>query len=356
MMLTTSYAEPALIMPSHQVRELVELPRWFKERACSTGCLPRFRILLADSAGKNLEDLMTAWCLNMADRSGMSVIVADDQRDPELCQSMIAQLIMAGFQPDAVIGHFSSPVAIAAASVYRRHQVPFFAPGSSADDLASDPTAPVFQFFGLDSGQVAAISQQIAEHPVTIALAERGNAGETLLRKISDTLPGKIHSYNSLHVIPKGLTCGCPLLILGSREFAVRNLEKLSIIVPPSEIILSDDSADALSVLQASANQYLPIRVAILHQPKDRLSLIGFDTESVLRDAERHLGRCPGPFYLTAWATIFLAARFLNAGLKTPHEMLAYMRQRTWSSPYGQITFSETGRQEGMTWELRRIQ
>ncbi|MBL4898052.1 MAG: amino acid ABC transporter substrate-binding protein [Colwellia sp.] len=348
------HLEPELIVPNAPRRDGVQLPSWFhglnNPSPTSDLC-----ILLSDSQGENIEDLLLAWSLNMVDRRGIRVIVADDQRDPDACVEMLSHMLENDCRPDVVIGHFSSPVARRAATIYARNDIPFFAPGSSADDLAVNPKAPTFQMFGQDSGQISALSGALLGEPAAVACGQPGNAGAGLLTLLNAAAACPISAYSYISEVQPQALRGQPLVLMGSKEYVADALTQIDPASRPSVLYISDDSLGSRAVRQAAAPLRCPAFVAALKRHSDRNFLLGFDVKSIEHDATRVLGRAPGPYFLSAWAAIYLATSACRKGHLRPAEMLRYLQRQNWNTPFGTLQFGATGRAEGFIWELRNL-
>ncbi|OBY27624.1 ABC transporter substrate-binding protein [Leisingera sp. JC1] len=346
---------PQLILPTAARRPVPVLPEWFLDRQNSTSDSGGACVLLAESDGENFEDLLAAWCLNLGRRCGVRAVVLDDQRDPGICARTLEGMFADGLRPDAAIGHFSSPVARRAAQCYGAHEVPFFAPGSSADDLAQGARAPVFQAFARDSGQIAVLCSALRGAGQAVALGQPGNAGAGLLNALQAAQPCPLSGYSGIAGVPAGQVAGNPLVLLGSKEYAAEALAALSGQALPSAVYLSDDSLNAVAVRRQAARLGCPVFVAALHRPRQQACLLGFSVDSIERDAARLLGRQPGPYFLTAWMAVYLALRGLQRGCRTPAQMLHSLQGQSWQTVYGPLIFDDCGRAEGFSWELRRV-
>ncbi len=347
---------PQLILPAAVRRPVPVLPDWFLQRQHSTTDAAGPCVLLAESDGENFEDLLAAWCLNLGRQSGVRAVVLDDQRDPGICAWTLEGVFAGGLRPDAAIGHFSSPVARRAAQCYAAQGVPFFAPGSSAGDLAQGARAPVFQAFARDSGQIAVLGSALRGAGQAVVLGQPGNAGAALLDALQAASPCPLSGYSGIDQVPAGQVTGNPLVLLGSKEYAAEALAALTGQGLPAAVYLSDDSLNAVAVRQQAARLGCPVFVAALCRPRQQTCLLGFSVGSIEHDAARLLGRQPGPYFLTAWMAVYLALRGLQKGCRTPAQMLHSLQERSWQTVYGPLVFDDCGRAEGFSWELRRVE
>ncbi|AHD03213.1 ABC transporter substrate-binding protein [Leisingera methylohalidivorans] len=346
---------PQLILPTAARRPVPALPGWFLQRQQSASDAGGSCVLLGESEGENFEDLLAAWCLNLGRRSGVRAVVLDDQRDPGICAVTLDRMFADGLRPDAAIGHFSSPVARQAAQRYAAQGVPFFAPGSSTDDLAQVPGAPVFQTFARDSGQIAVLCGALRGAGRAVVLGQPANAGAALLSALRAEKPCPLAGYSSFPQVPAGQIAGNPLVLLGSKEYAAEALAALPVQAQPSAVYLSDDSLNAAAVRQQAVRLDCPVYIAALSRPRQQTCLLGFSADSIEHDAARLLGRQPGPYFLTAWMAVYLALRGLKQGCRTPGQMLQSLQGRSWQTVYGPLFFDDCGRAEGFSWELRRV-
>ncbi|MEP2781112.1 MAG: ABC transporter substrate-binding protein [Pseudoruegeria sp.] len=346
--------EPELIVPTAPRRKSVELPNWFQSLNRPTTPTD-LCILLSDSCGENIEDLLLAWSLNMVDRRGIRVMIVDDQRDPETCAEMLTQIFEDERRPDLAVGHFSSPVARRAAAVYAQYGIPYFAPGSSADDLAVDPKAPVFQMFGLDSGQISALCAPLMSATSAVVCGQPGNAGATLLRALCSAAPCPIAAFSHISEVQPSALSGQPLVLLGSKEYVAEALTQLDPVMVPSALYISDDSLGSRTVRQAAAQLGCPAFVTALQRDVANGFLLGTDVQTIERDAARVLGRTPGPYFLSAWAAIYLATSACRKGHLRPADMLRYLQSQAWHTPFGNLHFAATGQAKGFNWELKSL-
>ncbi len=255
-----------------------------------------------------------------------------------------------------VVGHFSSPVARSAASVYRKRAIPFFAPGSSADDLAQDRSAPIFQLFGRDHDQVAAIARGLGADLAPLAVGQTNNAGEALIAALARRIGSGLLRYAAADQITAEMAAGRPLAVLGSKEYATESLELLgSRTVAPARIILSDDSLGSAYVATAARKIGCPVHVAALKRKTAAHSEVSERAERLADAAMRTLGREHGPFFLTSWFAICLALDCLECGLQHPQDVLNHLRRQPVQTPFGEIRFTETGQSVGFEWESMRL-
>jgi len=345
-----------LIVPSEIQRPALRLPVWFQEAAAPAPVAGQGPcLLLSDSHGENFEDLLAAWQLNMGRCTKARMVVLDDQRHPEICAQTLRGVFADGWRPDAVVGHFSSPIARRVAALYAAEGVPFFAPGSSADDLAQDPDQPLFQLFARDSGQIDCLRAALRGQEAAVVCGEADNAGAQLMAALQVRPPCLLHCYGDPRDVPAAQARGRPLLLLGSKEYVATCLSALATGQQPAVVYLSDDSLDAAAVITAARQLDCPVRVAALDRPEAQLYQLGFALESIEADARRLLERAPGPYFLTAWMAIYLALRALRHGARTPAQMHATLTERPWQSAYGPLTFDACGRANGFTWNMRTV-
>lgn len=343
------------VRPAQLTRKAATVPAWCAPRLGKRDNAIGPHLLLVDSAGANHEDLLAAWCVIGADRLGATAIIGDDQRSPALVGDMIAAALHEG-PINAVIGHFSSPVARRAAQVYAKAGIPFFAPGSSADTLALDASNPVFQLFARDSGQIDAIVTALSGDRNIIALGETGNAGEALLsalhRRIGARLDTTLRSSDALAACNlRGRT----VVILGSKEYAASALYHMARGFGPKAVLLSDDSLCAPEVENAATRISCPVRVTGLVDGRGETLPGGLDVKATEAEAEELLGRRPGPYFLTSCIAVTLAIRAYQAGFRTPLEMRDHLSGQRICSPYGRLTLAETGAFNGFTWTTRSM-
>jgi hypothetical protein len=318
-------------------------------------------VLAVESAGDNAMDLLAA-AVVAAEPAGdgarpFRLVVGDDQRAAEPARALARAAVAAGV--DAVIGHFSSPVARAVAPIYGAAGIPFFAPGSSANDLSDDPAAPVIQPFARDGGQVSVLADAMAAHGGPAAIvAQTGNAGEALGRALAERLTA---AGRPALLIPAeaGETAGVPtggrapiVAVLGSKEFATDWLARPSA-RGVGAVLLSDDSDGSTAVAAALDRLGLPGRVAT--PASDGPMLVDGPVAPLRAQAAELLGRAPGPYFVSSLLAFRLALFARAAGARTAGETIVALQSRAWPSPFGLLRFDPMGRAEGFTWRLAPI-
>ena len=355
MNVSSTHAQKLISLSGTRHRPAV-LPNWFfHDQYQNTRAGHSFCLLLSDSHGENFEDLLAAWCLRMKHNDNAQVIVLDDQRDPDVCIQSLEEIFSNGVRPDAAIGHFSSPVARRAAQIYGAHGVPFFAPGSSADTLAGQPSSPVFQVFAQDGGQIEVISKALTGVQDVVMFGQPYNAGVTLLASLQETLQCSWRSYSDISKDSIDMIQSKPLVIFGSKEYVAEILSNLREGTNPSMIYLSDDSLGAAKVQQEALRLATPVFVTALRRTEGQNKFLGHAMDEIEHDAARILGRPTGPYFLTSWIAIYFALHGLGLGSRTSSEMLSTLQNQKWETIYGPIHFNDVGRAVGFTWELRSI-
>ncbi|MEG9883497.1 MAG: hypothetical protein V6Z86_02550 [Hyphomicrobiales bacterium] len=242
-----------------------------------------------------------------------------------------------------------------AAQYYKSCGIPFFAPGSSADDLLESPTYPIFQLFARDSGQIAAICDSLDPCQPSVAVGQSANAGASLLAMLQKARPCELSVYNDMYGIPVGDINGKPLILLGSKEFAIAALTALPPQEQPSIVYLSDDCLDSTAIRAIANKLKFPIFVAALKRLSEQPYILWYEAKNIEREAIRLLGRQPGPYFLTSWIAIYLTLLAMEQKSCSPSQLLHRLQQHDWSTPYGSLSFDNYGRANGFNWELRSV-
>ena len=243
-----------------------------------------------------------------------------------------------------------------AAPFYAAKGIPFFAPGSSAEDLAQDPLRPVFQVFARDAGQIDAILATLSTDRHLVAVGEAGNAGEALLSALKDRLGNRVITLAGLpHSLGSAKMDGCVVAILGSKEFAAETLALIASTSSPHLVVLSDDSLGSPQVEAAAPRLSCPVQVAALRRDVCCKQLVGLQVDELETVATRLLDRPPGPYFLTACLGLTLALRAYQAGNRNPNQVLAYLQRCRIETPYGHLTLTSAGAFNGFTWTMRSV-
>ncbi|HEX6376095.1 MAG TPA: ABC transporter substrate-binding protein [Allosphingosinicella sp.] len=313
-------------------------------------------IVLAESAGTNVMDLMAA-CRLALDDAGRSarLVVGDDRRDPERAAALAAA---AAPWADCCIGHFGSRTARPASRIYGERGVPFLAPGCSADDLCGPHAPTTLQLFGRDAEQRACLADAArAAGGSAVIVGQTGNYGADLAQGLAADLKDigvlacSLLSLDELERKPPSPGAGARALILcGSKEFARAGLAALAGRGPQAALLLSDDSfgADFSPLLPVGARG----GVAFLRETS--ATLLDQDADRLRRRAQRMLGTAPGAYFETSYLAVraFVEA-WARAGPADRAGWRESLLSQRWPTPFGELSLSPEGRLRGHVWALR---
>lgn len=317
------------------------------------------KILLTDSSGRNAEDLLAAALLvGNADRQSArpTFIFGDDRRHQATGQAVAQSAVEAGVT--AVVGHFSSSVAVAAAQVYARHDIPFFSPSASSDMLKGTDEAPIFTIYPRDSVLIAYLVRYLSETSDPVHLfGETDNNGSFLTRCIAQELTkmGKLvdHAVSRTATLPTRLLATNPnrtILVLGSAEFMRKVLSSLTFSAA-KEVILADDVLDDPTVSELATQKHLSVLVFGAAQAATPPNWL--NTCNLCDDAEHILGRKPGPYFTTACFIFRILQATLTDNPLSSQALCEKLAQVTWDSPFGLMRFKTDGSTTGSDgWRL----
>lgn len=358
-MVDALFVKESVLISENSTRPIAAVPDWF----CTpfkTEAQGHVTVLLADSKGKNFEDLLAAWKILsplILINEPLRVLLADDQRSPRLAVQLVRDLLNEDWRPDMVIGHFSSPVAHAVASLYRESNIPFFAPGSSSDRLACDPAHPVFQICGLDSEQVGGLARMGNRVSRVLIFGQKDNAGEVLAQALRQSLMIECDVQISNRLPSKDMSArraagDIMIALFGSKEFAARGLEAM-IAWDAQALLLSDDSFGDMTIRTLASQAATPIYVPVLRQQERYL--MGYEVASLEHDAMRILNRPVGPYFLTSCLAILLALHGRSKGCRSPQDFRDYLSSRLWRTPFGSVSIELSGRATGLHWDVVKV-
>lgn len=330
-------------------------------------------ILLTDSAGRNAEDLLAAaWVVagTCSKPETPAFRFDDDRRDPRQGARIAGRA--AGQGVDAVVGHFSSSVAIAAAPHYAARRIAFFSPSASSDALRGHADAPVFTIFPRDSALIdhltghllgQALGQLPGQSHAVDILGQSGNNGAALAAALTAALsmksvPAACH-IRALPDRPEGavdwlaeVSRDKVLVVLGSAEFMRAALRRLPHRAAKA-IVLADDAQEDPAARQEAERLAVPVHVCA---PRARIGpVLGHDPGALLQQGTKRLGRPPGPYFLNAvFALLLLIDQARHGPLHAP-ALCRRLMARAWDGPFGTLRFAADGGSTGADWALHRL-
>jgi len=230
-------------------RRLMSLPA----RSCGRSVI---RIGVSGNLGGHTRELCAAcavaaemWLARTMSECDVELVWAEDSFDGARTREAACRLVDSGVV--AIIGHLASSAALAAASVYRRAELPFLAPGASHPALTSAGHWNVLRLTGRDED----LAVRMADVAIRLGcqapgVVEQKNAhGHSLGRLLSRRL--RELGLDVRHVVldrapeamPRRAFAGTDALLLaGTYEMAVRLLTWLDKKGYTGRTVLSDDA------------------------------------------------------------------------------------------------------------------
>ncbi|CCD96735.1 hypothetical protein BRAO375_740018 [Bradyrhizobium sp. ORS 375] len=306
--------------------------------------------------GPHYADLQTAIELGLSDeRTSVHISYYDDQRCGRRAQEVAGEVAARGIK--YVIGHFSTPAAIAASRVYGDQGIVFLAPGTSAPDLCTPTSTTTVQLFGTDDEQSECLAVAAAElaRP-TLLLSQTGTYGARLAARLVRRLTPCCRRLTALYFsedpprrLPVTVETGDVLMILGPQDFAKKLFAGALRSASPGQILMSDDCF--ASCLFPETDLASRCSVAFL-EPQSGM-LIDQQTSKLRQRARQVLGRSAGPYFETSYiAARALAVAWRNVGYHDPEAVLQYILKQSWQSPFGLLSFSAGRRLQGHRWRM----
>jgi branched-chain amino acid transport system substrate-binding protein len=292
------------------------------------------------------------------DRSRVFRVVSeDDGRDASIAPVAAMRLLDAGVA--FVIGHFSASAALAAAPLYERAGVPFFAPGTTHPDLTACGYRFVFRVCGRDGEQAAllaavieGLTQQSKARPFVISQSTPyGRSMGKLLCQELTARGVKVHHHGGAvdDVRAAAAISDAAIAIAGAHDFIATVAASLRGLGHRGPLVASDDAYSA-RLLSLGGEAVDGMRVAVL-ESADRAG-----ADAPARRFEKERGRRPGAYFLTSYiaATMLVGASTL-CGSVDGKAMAASIRSRSWRTPLGVFSFDDNGDVRGLRWSTKRV-
>lgn len=278
-------------------------------------------------------------------------IWCDDHRSADGGRAAALHLTRLGIR--AVVGHFSSRAALAAAPVYAANDALFIAPGSSAPELTATSCQTVFRLFGRDDDQAAAIAEflrDIAAAQTIDILAEDNAYG----RSVGNLVAARLARHGIASVVSvvrdddaHSAKANGSVVLAGRHEFSARLLRRLS----PARIRVVTDDALTPAFIDEAGDAAEGIMIPVI-APAAR-------SDDVDRLNDRYVRLCdapPGGYFLTSYVAVDLVLRVLrDLGDAGGAQIAVHLRSHRWPTLIGELSFACSGEVDGLTWRMVRV-
>jgi branched-chain amino acid transport system substrate-binding protein len=310
--------------------------------------------------GPHRDELLAALGYAIDARGGrvppFRLVMADDRRAAGPATSAAMRLLDAGVA--FVIGHFSASAALAAAPIYERAGIFFFAPGTTHPDLTGHSRRLVFRVCGRDTDQAAILGAAIKRlargaHARPLVVSQATPYGRSMGRLLCESLTACDLEPRHWEYRPDDSGLRPPardsvIAIAGAHDFIARIAVDLRNRGHRGPFVASDDAySDRLLTLAGGAVEGLRVPV---------LAAGGDCAHRLAQRFERDHGRRPGAFFLTSYvaANIILESsrRLRAAGAEI---VAASIRRRAWHTPFGRLSFRAGGEPQGFRWTMRQV-
>ncbi|MDG9668715.1 ABC transporter substrate-binding protein [Hahella sp. CR1] len=328
-------------------------PEWMIKAPCFQGDSNSPLLALSESEGPNKQDLMIATLLAATDSQiPIRIRYYDNGRSAEKAVEVANQVVQD--KCDAIIGHYSSVVALAASEVYEAEKLLFLAPGSSHPSLCEKKNYTL-RFFGSDLDQLGCLAEAWKPLKSVLIIGQHNNYGERLATDLNRLLVSQgagvklkyldIDSPSNQDIENNIKQSDC-IYLLGCQYFSLQLLETYPF-NKGSKIILSDDAKGP----ELNGVGYDNIFVAYPKILSD--CLLEWPADVLCKRAAIISGRNPGPYFYTS----YLAARVLTQAWHSTYDwssssVVDILRKKSWHTPYGDLALSNHGELEGMEWTL----
>jgi len=310
--------------------------------------------------GPHRDELLAALGYAIDARRGdgpaVRLVMADDQRAAAAATSAARELLDAGVA--FVIGHFSASAALAAAPIYERAGVFFFAPGTTHPDLTGGGRRLVFRVCGCDTDQAATLAATIERlargtRAPPLVVSQATPYGRSMRRLLCESLTACDLEPRHRECQPDDSGLQPPardsvVAIAGAHDFIARIAVDLRNRGHRGPFVASDDAySDRLLTLAGADVEGLRVPV---------LEAGGVTADRLAQQFERDHGRRPGAYFLTSYvaATIILeASRGLCSG--SAETVAASIKDRAWDTPFGRLAFDASGEAQGFRWTMRQV-
>lgn len=313
-------------------------------------------LAICGTAGPHAADLRVAIELGLSDETTSArTFYYNDQRSGRRAQEVASEIAASGTK--YVVGHFSTPAALAASRIYGDRGIVFLAPGTSAPDLCTSVSTTTVQLFGTDDEQLECLARAAIERGRSILLlSQTGPYGARLAAGLVPRLAPCCRKLTALYFneqppgrLPVAVDASDVLLILGPHDFAAQLFTGALSAVALGEILMSDDCFTP-SLFRESD---LASRCSVAFLEKQSGMLIDRQVTELRHRARRLLGRPAGPYFETSYlAARALAVAWREVGSDDPLAVLRYILGNAWQSPFGLLSFSENRRLKGYRWKM----
>lgn len=313
-------------------------------------------LAVCGTAGPHAADLQVAIELGLSDENTSArTFYYNDQRSGKRAQEVANEIAACGTK--YVVGHFSTPAALAASRIYGDRGIVFLAPGTSAPDLCTSTSATTVQLFGTDDEQLECLARAAIELGRSILLlSQAGTYGARLAASLVPRLGPCCRKLTALYFneeppgrLPVAVEASDVLVILGPHDFAARLLTGALSAVALGEILMSDDCFTS-SLFRESD---LASRCSVAFLEKQCGMLMDRQVNDLRYRARCLLGRSAGPYFETSYlAARALAVAWREVGSDDPFAVLRHILGNAWQSPFGLLSFSEERRLQGYRWKM----
>lgn len=241
-----------------------------------------------------------------------------------------------------------------AAQIYRDAGMLFVAPGASAPELTASPGAStVLRLFGRDDTQADAIVHRLRQLQPTgdvEVYLEDNRYGHSLGTHLKNAL-ARANIAARLVVTRDGddiVSVGAgPVVVAGTREFSAQVLRRLD----RSRTRIASDDACHVAFLDEAGEAADGVLIPIFAVPAQR------EAAACLNAACHDLiGRPPGAYFLTSFTAVDLLLRVLHhLGDCGGVQAAAFLREQSWTTVLGDLSFAPSGEVTGLEWRLARI-
>ncbi|MBS0444640.1 MAG: hypothetical protein JSR59_01705 [Proteobacteria bacterium] len=330
-------------------------PAWF---AAPPSMADAPSIVLVDSAGPNVEDLLAAGALALADAGvGARIALADDARDASTAAQVAEAAVAWG--ADVVLGHYGARTAVPASRIYGRHGVLFLAPGTSATSLCAADAPTTWQCFGRDCEQLQCLADAAAQAACIAIVAQTDNYGADLAQGLDASLGARrcVARIDGEVARTGTTTPAWPAIdhtadlayVFGSKEFAARVLADDAFVPASTPLVFADEcyGAEFLSAPRLAARSH----VAYLERTGD--TLVDRSATALRACAARWMGREPGAYFETSYLAMRAFAAAWQAGRRGADAIGASIASRTWLTPFGALCWNASRQLTGHRWTLQ---
>lgn len=181
--------------------------------------------------------------------TGLKVLIADDTNNTEQAKQVASELVS---KSDilAVIGHFSSEVTLAAAPIYKEHQLVLISPTSTSEDLS------IFRTVSSDSATAEALVNYLVklgqEKKVAIFYNPQSNYSDSLQKQFSISL-----QKSGGQIMKKRFALSDSFFNSVDAINQARQQGATAIALLPDSQISSNAFRNALKVIKANQGRYL---------------------------------------------------------------------------------------------------